>query len=160
MPTEAIIRPATMDDCADACRLLEELDEHHVRIRPDVFQSFDDPIQRRERVRRFVNGDDAALFVAEISGRIVGLATVRVLGNPNAPMFRPGQRANIDDLVVNREFRGLGIAKKLLERVAQWAQSRALPCLVINVWNDNEVGASFFAKNGFSPRCQQMDLQI
>lgn len=160
MPTEPAIRTATMDDCSAVCRLFRELDDHHVSIRPDVFQSFDDPIQQRERVARFVNGDDAELFVAEINSDIVGLATVRASDNPDAPMFRPGRRACMDDLVVKRESRGSGIGKMLLDRVTKWAQSRELPCLVINVWNANKEGLSFFAKNRFVPRCQQMELQI
>jgi ribosomal protein S18 acetylase RimI-like enzyme len=62
--------------------------------------------------------------------------------------------------VVDREFRGLGIAKLLLDRATQWAQSRDLPCLVITVWNDNKAGLSFFTTSGFMPRCQQMELRI
>jgi ribosomal protein S18 acetylase RimI-like enzyme len=160
MPTEVSIRSATMDDYSSICRLLRELDDHHVSIRPDVFQPFNDPRQQRERVTGFVNSDDAELFVAEINFDIVGLATVRVSDNPDAPMFLPGRRACMDDLVVNREFRGVGIAKKLLESVTEWAQSRKLPCLVINVWNNNQAGVSFFTKRGFALRCQQMELQI
>ena len=160
MPTEPKIRTATMDVYSAVCRLLRELDDHHVRIRPDVVQPFDDPIQQRESVTRFVNGDDGELFVAEINPDIVGLATVRVSDNPDAPMFRSGRRASMDDLVVNREFRGLGIAKMLLDRVIEWTQSRELQCLGLNVWNDNKEGLSFFTTNGFAPRCQQMELKI
>ena len=121
-----------MDDYPAVCRLLHELDDHHVRIRPDVFQPFDDPIRQRERIAQFVNEDDAELFVAEINTDIVGLATVRISDNPDAPMFRPGRRASMDNLVVNREFRGLGIAKMLLDRVTEWTQSRELHCIDIN----------------------------
>ncbi len=77
MLTEPTIRTATMDDYPAVCRLLRELDDHHVRIRSDVFQPFDDPIQQRKRITRFVNDDDAELFVAEISPDIVAVATVR-----------------------------------------------------------------------------------
>ena len=149
-----------MDDYPAVCRLLRELDDHHVSICPDVFQPFDDPIQQRKRVTRFVDDDDAELFVAEINPDIVGLATVRISDNPDAPMFRAGRRACIDDLVVNREFRGLGIAKMLLDRVTEWTQSRELQCIEINVWNDNKAGLSFFMTNGFTPRCQKMELRI
>jgi hypothetical protein len=61
-----------------------------------------DPIQQRERVTGFVNGDNAELFVAEVNFDIVGLVTVRVSDNPDAPMFRPGRRACMDDLVDHR----------------------------------------------------------
>ena len=160
MPTELTIRTATLDDYPAVCQLLHELDDHHVRIRPDVFQPFDDPTRLRERIARFVDEDDAELFVAEIHTDIVGLATVEISDNPDAPMFRPGQRACIDDLVIRRESRGQGIGKLLLARVTEWTRSRKLQCIDINVWNENKVGTSFFKTNGFEPRCQRMELKI
>lgn len=160
MPTEPTIRTATMDDFGTVCQLLQELDELHVRIRPDVFQQFDDPVRQRERIARFVNENDAELFVAEMKTGIVGLATVRITDNPDAPMFRPGRRACMDNLVVNQKFRGVGIAKMLLDRITEWTQSRELPCIDINVWHDNKAGLSFFTTNGFTPRCQKMELRI
>ena len=160
MPAKLTIRTATMDDYPAVCRLLHELDDHHVRIRPDVFQPFDDPVRQRERIARFVNAADAEMFVAEINTEMVGLATVRISDNPDAPMFRPGRRACVDDLVVKCEFQGLGIAKRLLDCVTEWTQSQELQCININVWNDNKAGLSFFTTNGFTPRCQQMELRI
>lgn len=160
MPTDTTIRTGRMEDYPAVCRLLYELDDHHVRIRPDVFQPFDDSVQQLARVSRFVNQDDAELFVAEINSNIVGLATVRISRNPDAPMFRPGSRVCMDDLVVHCEFRGMGIAKMLVDRVTEWAQSREVQYIVINVWYENKAGLSFFTTNGFIPRCQQMELRI
>ena len=160
MPTELTIRTATMDDYAAICRLLDELDDHHARILPDVFQPFDDPTRQRERIARFVDQDDAELFIAELNTDIIGLATVRISDNPDAPMFRPGRRACMDDLVVRRESRGLRIGNRLLARVTEWTRSRGLQWIDINVWNENKVGLSFFTTNGFTPRCQRMELRI
>jgi len=149
-----------MDDYPAICPLLDELDDQHVRMRPDVFQPVGDSIRQRERIARFVNQDDAELFVAEINSTIVGLATVRVSPNPDAPMVRAGSCACLNDLVVKSEFRGSGIAKMLVDRVTEWTQSRKLPCLLINVWHDNKTALSFFTTHGFMPRCQQMELRI
>lgn len=159
MSTEPTIRTGTMDDFSPVCRLLGELDDHHVEIRPDVFQSFDDPEKLRERVTGFVDPDDAEMFVAVIDD-IVGLATVRIDDNPNAPMFRPGRRANMVDLVVDREFRGSGIAKLLLDRVVDWSRSRGLASLSTSVWNANQSALSFYTMSGFTNQCQRMDLRI
>jgi ribosomal protein S18 acetylase RimI-like enzyme len=149
-----------MDDFAELCQLLDELDDHHVRILPEVFQPFNDPPRQRDRLARFIEEDDAELFVAESSAEIVGLVTVRISETPNAPMFRPDRRACIDDLVVRRDSRGQGIGKRLLARVSEWTRSRKLQWIDINVWNANAVGASFFKTNGFEPRYQRMELRI
>ena len=160
MTTGLTIRTATMDDFPAICRLLDELDDHHVRILPDVFQPLDDPPRQRDRVARFLDEDDTELFVAESRAGLVGLVTVRVSENPDAPMFRPDRRAYIDDLVVRGECRGQGIGKRLLARVSEWARSRKLRCIDISVWNENKVGKSFFEANGFEPRYQRMELKI
>lgn len=160
MPTGHTIRTATMDDFAELCQLLHELDDHHVRILPDVFQPFDDPKRQGNRLARFLEEDDAELFVAESSTGIVGLVTVRISETPDAPMFRPDRRACIDDLVVRNESRGQGIGKQLLARVSEWTRSRKLQWIDINVWHANTAGASFFKANGFEPRYQRMELRI
>ena len=154
------IRIASMDDYSEIRRLLRDLDELHVRIRPDVFQSFDDQVQQRERIEQIINNHNSDLFAAEIGSNFIGLATVRVASNPDAPMFRPSRRACMDDLVVSTKFRRLGIAQMLVDHVAEWAASRELPSLGINVWNSNHDGVSFFESYGFKPRCQQMEIQI
>lgn len=149
-----------MDDYEAASRLLGEVDDHHVRLRPDVFQPFDDPEKMRERVAGFVENDDAEILVAEIDSKVVSLATVQIHNNPDAPMFRPGRRAIMSDLVVDRGWRRAGIGRMLLDHVAEWTRSRGFTALGLNVWNANEEGLAFFTANGFAPRCQQMELRI
>ena len=160
MTTGLTIRAATMDDFAAICGLLHELDDHHVRILPEVFQPYDDPSRQHDHIARFVDGDDAELFVAELGTNIVGLATVRIAENTAAPMFRPERRAYIDDLVVKLESRGQGIGQLLLARVTEWAHAQKLEYIDISVWNENQVGTSFFKTIGFEPRCQRMQLKI
>ncbi len=160
IPTGPAIRTATIDDFAAICRLLHELDNHHVGILPEVFQPFDDAPRQRDRIARFLDEDDADLFVADLHTELIGLVTVRISESPDAPMFQPDRRACIDDLVVRRESRGQGIGRLLLARVTEWTRSRELQCIDINVWNENTVGTSFFKTNGFEPRYQRMELRI
>ena len=160
MPTELTIRPATTDDYASIDRLLEELDDYHVRILPDVFQPVGDSTRPRDRIARFVDRDDAEMFLAQCGAEIVGLASVRIYDSPAAPMFRPDPRACIDDLVVQPEHRSHGVARRLLDEAARWTRSRRLSRLDINVWNENKLGMSFFQAVGFQPRCQRMELRV
>ena len=55
MQTGLTIRTATMDDFAEIRELLHELDDHHVRILPEVFQPFDDPTRQRDRITHVWN---------------------------------------------------------------------------------------------------------
>jgi ribosomal protein S18 acetylase RimI-like enzyme len=160
MPNEPTIRTATMDDFSAVDRLLHELDDHHVRIRPDVFRPFNGPTRPRELIARFIDEDDGELFLAEVGNDIVGLATIQITDSPDAPMFRPRQNAIIDNLVVNQEFQRLGVGKRLLDCAVEWTRSRKIPRIDINVWIDNKTSLSFFTANGFTPMCQRMELRI
>ena len=154
------IRAATMDDFEAICPLLRELDEYHVRILPGVFQPIDDAELQRERIARFVENDEAELFLAASDDEIVGLVTIRIADMPDAPMFLPDRRACIEDLVVSSASRGQGIGKRLLAHVSEWARGRQLQSIDINVWSENKMGVAFYQSHGFQPRCQKMELRI
>lgn len=160
MPAETTTRAATQDDCDAVSNLLRIVDEHHVRLRPDVFRSFDDPAAMLKRVMGFLADEDAEIILAEVDHNVVGLATVQIHDNPDAPMFRSGRRAIMSDLVVHPESRRSGIGKQLLDQVVEWSRARGFGSLGLNVWNVNEDAVSFFAASGFEPRCQQMELKI
>ena len=160
MTGEVTIRTATMTDFSAVCQLLHELDDLHVRIRPDVFQPLDGPIRPRERIARFIDDREGEIFLAEVGASTVGLATIQITDSPDAPMFRPRRSASIDNLVVNQEFQRLGIGKRLLDCAVEWTRSRKIPCIDINVWIENETGMFFFKANGFEPLCQRMELRI
>ena len=160
MTGDVTIRAATMDDYSAICQLFHELDDHHVRIRPDVFQHFNGPPRRRDVITRLVDDRQGEIFLAEVGKEIVALATVHVKDCPDAPMFRPCKIAVMDNLVVSQDYRGAGVGKKLLDRVAKWAESRNIPSINISVWIENESGMSFFAANGFKPMCQRMELRL
>ncbi|MGB0579591.1 MAG: GNAT family N-acetyltransferase [Limisphaerales bacterium] len=160
MTTTPSIRSATMDDFGAVGRLLREVDEHHVHLRPDVFQPFDDPKAMRLRIAGFIENENAEMIVAEVESAIVGLATVQIHDHPDAPMFRPGRRAIMSDLVVDPKSRRSGLGKTLLAVVVAWSRARGFESLGLNIWNANEEGLDFFTANGFLPRCQQMDLKI
>lgn len=161
MKDELTIRAATIDDYSAICQLLHELDDLHVRIRPDVFRPIRGPIRPREQIAQFIDADDGEILLAEVgTDMVVGLATIQIMDRPSAPMLQPRQSAVMDNLVVSQKFRRMGIGKRLLDCAVAWTRSRMIPSIDINVWIENEAGMSFFKANGFTPLCQRMELRI
>jgi ribosomal protein S18 acetylase RimI-like enzyme len=58
---------------------------------------------------------------------------------------------NIHDVVVSPEFRGLGIAKKILSRIEDEAEKRGCCKLTLEVLEGNKSGRGLYKKHGFKP---------
>jgi len=57
---------------------------------------------------------------------------------------------NIHDVVVARDFRGLGVSQKMMEAVAQIAKERGACKLTLEVLEGNQVAQNAYKKQGFS----------
>ena len=86
------------------------------------------------------SGTPPTVFFAEVDGNLAG--RIRVLTWWN-------QFGYIEDLVVNPEFRGLKIGRKLLERGIQWARETGHPGVMLETQDDNVPACTLYASCGF-----------
>ena len=86
--------------------------------------------------------DDAgpAVFFAEVDGKLAG--RIRMLKWWN-------QFGYVEDLVVNPEYRGLGIGRKLLERGIQWSRENGFPGVMLETQDDNVPACMLYQSCGF-----------
>ena len=81
-----------------------------------------------------------AVFLAEINGQPAG--RIRMVSWWN-------QFAYVDDIVVNPEFRGKGIGRKLLECGIQWARENHFPGVMLETQDDNVPACALYQSCGF-----------
>lgn len=81
-----------------------------------------------------------AIFIAEVNGKLAG--RIRLLKWWN-------QFGYIEDLVVNPDFRGLGIGRSLIEHGIQWARELHLPGVMLETQDDNVPACQLYASCGF-----------
>ena len=86
------------------------------------------------------SGTPPTIFFAEVDGKLAG--RIRVLTWWN-------QFGYIEDLVINPEFRGLGLGRKLLERGIQWARETDHPGVMLETQDDNVPACTLYASCGF-----------
>jgi len=86
--------------------------------------------------------DDAGptVFFAEMDGKLAG--RIRMLKWWN-------QFGYVEDLVVNPEYRGLGIGRKLLEHGIQWARENSFPGVMLETQDDNVPACTLYQSCGF-----------
>lgn len=80
------------------------------------------------------------IFFAEVDGKLAG----------RIKMMRWWNRfAYVEDLVVNPEYRGLGLGRKLLEHGIQWARENNFPGVMLETQDDNVPACTLYQSSGF-----------
>jgi len=139
--SSATIRPAVESDVPLILQLIRELAEYE-KLPHEVTASEADL-----RASLFGARPDAEVIVAELDGSAAGYA----LFFHNFSTFHCKRGLYLEDLFVRPEFRGRGIGKQLLSRLAQLAVDRECARLEWVVLNWNESAIRFYESLGAVP---------
>ncbi len=101
--------------------------------------------QIRERLAAFSGRPDYAVWVAELEGRIVGLAGVFV----HYALEFDGPYGRLLGLVVDEGRRGQGIGRRLMEHTASWLRSRGVHHLTLTSGKQRREAHDFYRRLGF-----------
>ncbi|MGO4619345.1 N-acetyltransferase family protein [Ensifer sp. 2YAB10] len=85
-----------------------------------------------------VAANETLLMVAEVAGRILGTVQVGVAQMPNQP-----HRGDLKKLLVHRDARGKGLARRLMEAVEQAAAARGKTLLVLDTATGSDAEAIY-----------------
>jgi streptothricin acetyltransferase len=81
-----------------------------------------------------------AIFFAEVEGKLAGRIKMLKWWN---------QFGYVEDLVVNPDYRGMNIGRKLLERGVQWARENNFPGVMLETQDDNVPACLLYQSCGF-----------
>jgi ribosomal protein S18 acetylase RimI-like enzyme len=105
------ITPAVEADILDMAALLEEL----FSIETDFFVNTQKQI---DGLTLFLaDKEHCFALVAKVEGKVVGMLTAQIL----ISTAEGGKVALLEDLVVNKKYRGVGVGKTLLGEMEQWS---------------------------------------
>jgi len=103
----------------------------------------DEPYEREVPAQDTEYGFDEAgstIFFADVDGNLAG--RIRTLKWWN-------QFGYVEDLVVNSEYRSMGIGRKLLERGIQWSRENDYPGVMLETQDDNVPACTLYQSCGF-----------
>jgi ribosomal protein S18 acetylase RimI-like enzyme len=84
--------------------------------------------------------DSATVFFAEVDGNLAGRIKMLKWWN---------QFGYVEDIVVNPEYRGMGLGRKLLERGIQWAHENRYPGVMLETQDNNVPACTLYQNCGF-----------
>lgn len=140
------IRKLKSEDYGDIDSLMRQLHQIHVDARPDMYAEIEHPYSE-EYFMKLIKNDKIIGVAAEVDKKVVGLciATMRDKSNMvEMPI------AYVDELVVDKEFRRQGIAKRLYAFVEEEARQRGAKRLDLMVWEFNKEALEFYKSLGMT----------
>jgi len=93
-----------------------------------------------EDTNYWFSDEGPTIFFAEVNGKPAGRIKMLKWWN---------QFAYVDDIVVNPEYRGLGIGRAMLEHGIQWARENNFPGVMLETQDDNVPACALYQKYGF-----------
>lgn len=140
-------------------RLLLQVGGVHHDIRPDIFRS---------GALKYTNDDLAALLkdeqkpvYAAMDGDIMlGYCFCQWREFRDSTVLTDRLELYIDDLCVDAESRGNGVAQALYHHVTEIARDRGCHFITLNVWCGNDRAMRFYEKMGLRPRSITMDMKL
>lgn len=153
------IRFAEVRDIPDMENLLLQVGEVHHQIRPDIFRSRALKYTAEE-LEELLKDSTRPIFVAVEEDRVLGYAFCIHRSYDGTGVSTCRREIYVDDVCVDENARGQGIATKLLNRVFDYAKEETCRFVTLNVWNGNDTAQRFYEGLGMTPRNFNMEIKL
>jgi GNAT superfamily N-acetyltransferase len=140
---EIQIKTLTIEHAQDVQRLSEQLG----------YPLPSDEIENN--IKEVISNNDHATFVAVKDGKIVGW-----IHGFKAVFLESKPFVEIGGLVVDENYRGKGIGKKLIERIKQWCLKKQISTLRVRSQLKRKEAHQFYLNNGFKEIKEQKVFEI
>lgn len=140
------IRKARKDDLNGIEKLLVQVNNLHVELRPDIFVpnavKYDE-----EKFDALISSDKTPVFVAvDDEGKVIGHLFCSIRDYKQVAVYKDFKTLFIDDLCVDETTRGQGVGKALYEFAIGYAREKGCYDVTLNVWEGNKSARAFYEK--------------
>ena len=139
--------------------LLVQLQQHLADIDKEKFNIVGDGYREKyfEKTLEEVKKCNGKILLYKDNEKIVGLI-VGLINNDETERydFKAPKRGRITELIVDKEYRGRQIGKKLLDEMTNYLKSIGCEKILIAVFGYNESAIKFYEKNGYHIRMIDM----
>ena len=153
------IRLATKNEIPGMINLLQQVGEVHHQIRPDLFRGGAQKYSEAD-LEQLLEDPSRPIFGALEEGNLLGYCFCIIEEVKDNPVLRDTKTCYIDDLCVDENCRGQGIATKLYDHVCGYARSIGCGSVTLNVWCGNDNAMKFYESRGMKPRKIYMEASL
>lgn len=117
----------------------------------------EDPVQYYD-LEFMINAEHVELVVAEIDGIVAGSGYIRI--ETSKLYHKHAQHGYLGFMYVRPEYRGKGINNRIMDVLRQWALSKNIQELRLEVYAGNLPAIRAYTKTGFTHYMMQMRLGL
>jgi GNAT superfamily N-acetyltransferase len=149
------VRSAELRDREALCRLYYEFHEYHVRGVPDRLRGLGEPpdtyagSELYQALTRILQDDDAAIFLAQVARRTVGLVEAYLRQDEPNPLRVSRRYGYLQSLMVDEAFRRRGIGTQLMDAAQRWAQDKGAAEMRLEIWEFEAGPLRFYEGRGY-----------
>jgi len=122
--------------------------EQNVETALGVLHGYDWRWRKARHIDEDVAANPGGIFLAEVRGRIAGYITTRI--------DHESGKGRIPNLAVTAEFRGQGLARRLIEHALDYFRREGLAYAMIETMAQNEAGQHLYPACGFAEVARQI----
>ena len=153
------IRFAEVRDIPGMIELLQQVGDVHHRIRPDIFRSGAQKYDENA-LRAILEDESKPIFVAVEDETVAGYCFCVMKDYRGSGVQTDRVEVYIDDLCVDENRRGGGVATALYRHVTGYAKGLGCAFISLNVWCGNEGAMKFYEKMGLTPRHIMLEMAL
>ena len=153
------IRKATQSDIPGMLALLRQVGQVHHEIRPDIFRSGAQKYDETALLS-LLTDPMRPIFVATKGAFVAGYCFCILKESQEDPVLTDRKELYIDDLCVDENHRGKGIAKTLYSHTCAYAKSIGCRFVTLNVWQGNDNAMAFYQSLGMTQRSITMETVL
>lgn len=105
-----------------------------------------------------IKSEDAEVLVAVVDNEIVGSGYAKI--RTAKPYQKYSEYAYLGFMYVKPAFRGQGINQQILNGLIDWAKSKHLTEVRLEVYDENQTAKKAYLKAGFTPNLLEMRMEI
>ncbi|MFJ8088925.1 GNAT family N-acetyltransferase [Lysinibacillus sp. NPDC095746] len=138
------IRVASQEDAEALLEIQKEVlaEETYLITTIDEFQRTVD--EQREWIQAKITNERETIFIAQYQGKIVGWLVFQ------SPQRKRLAHTGTFGMMVLNKYRGLGIGKRLIEKLLEWAEHTPyIEKISLGVFSTNERAIALYKKMGF-----------
>ena len=152
-----MIREMNLNDYEDVRILVKQIHELHLSNRPDIYN--DGESFPKEYFEKVLSDANNLNYVYVENKKIVGVLNATLQHTNPLPIIKLRTFYFIENIVVDKNHRRKGIAKKLFHYLTLKAKENNIDSIELNVWSFNTEAIKFYESMGMNIKNIRMEIK-